>query len=143
MRVEVRADDAPVAGALVVAGVGCARPVTPLAEVGCPAADRARPALFTPCDLGSGAFGRWTVDVERLPAYRYSLDNVSDERALWTLSDGSTRRDHLFQIGNDRVIGVVDTDGFVQLFLKDRGPTFLNRVEMSRDGHLMTLIRRY
>ncbi len=118
-----------VAGAIVVAGVGCARPVTSLAEVGCPAADRARPALFTPCDLGSGAFGRWTVDVDGLPAYRYSLDNASDERALWTLSDDSTRRDHLFQIGNDRVIGVVDTDGFVQLFLKDRGPTFLNRVD--------------
>ncbi len=113
----------------VLAGTGCARPIADLAEVGCPAADRAQPEVFAPCDLGSGAFGRWTVDVDGLPAYRYMLDNAADERALWTLSDGSTRRDHLFQIGNDRVIGVVDTDGFVQLFLKDRGPTFLNRVD--------------
>lgn len=129
--------DAPavarVATAVVVVALGstlgaCPRPIAPL-EVGCPPAPRDEPQVFLSCDLGSGAFGRWTLDVHQLPAYRYTLDNPTDERALWTLSDGSTRRDHLFQIGNDRVIGVVDTDGFAQLFLKDRGPTFLNRVD--------------
>ncbi|MBI1946064.1 MAG: hypothetical protein HYS27_10230 [Deltaproteobacteria bacterium] len=118
---------------VVLAASACPRPVTRLAEAGCPPADRAAPSTFPPCDLGSGAFGRWTVDVDGLPAYRYTLDNAADDRALWTLSDGSTRRDHLFQIGNDRVIGVVDTDGFVQLFSKDRGPTFLNRVDRLQD----------
>lgn len=113
--------------ALLVAA-GCPRPLVPL-EVGCPPAARDQPDAFTPCDLGSGHHGRWTVGDEGLPAYRYTLDQANDARALWTLSDGSTRRDALFQIGNDRVIGVVDTDGFAQLFLKDRGPTFLNRVD--------------
>lgn len=114
---------------LLLAGLGCPRPLAEPEQVGCPAVDRGAPKGFLPCDLGSGAFGRWTVDVDGLPAYRYTLDQTADDRALWTLSDGSTRRDHLFQIGNDRVIGVVDTDGFTQLFLKDRGPTFLNRVD--------------
>ena len=131
------------AGAVVVVGLGCARPIAPL-EVGCLPAAREQPSLFRACDLGSGAFGRWTVDVDGLPAYRYTLDNAADERAPWTLSDGSTRRDHLFQIGNDRVIGVVDTDGFVQLFVKDRGPTFLNRVDrlQGRSGGGYSWVRR-
>lgn len=119
---------ASLGAAFLVATAGCPRPIEAL-EVGCPPAPRDEPQVFRTCDLGSGAFGRWTVDVDGLPAYRYTLDNASDERAVWTLSDGGTRRDHLFQIGNDRIIGVVDTDGFAQLFLKDRGPSFLNRVD--------------
>lgn len=132
LRLGVRAS-AVLAVLVISAHSGCPRPVEPLAEVGCPPADRVTPAVFPTCDLGSGAFGRWTVDVDGLPAYRYTLDNAADDRAQWTLSDGSTRRDHMFQIGNDRVIGVTDTDGFTQLFLKDRGPTLLNRVDRLQD----------
>ncbi|MDP2343720.1 MAG: hypothetical protein Q8O67_22365 [Deltaproteobacteria bacterium] len=84
-------------------------------------------------EAGSGVFGSWFVDDDGLPAYRYTLDQRTDARAEWFLSDGSVRRDHLFQIGNDRLIGVVDTDGFAQVFLKDRGPQFLNKLDLPGD----------
>jgi hypothetical protein len=83
----------------------------------------------SPAAEGSGIFGTWIDDDDGLPAYRYTLDQRVDARAEWTLSDGSVRTDHLFQIGNDRLIGVVDTDGFAQIFLKDR-----DDVDVDDDG---------
>jgi len=111
---------------LVVAG--CTPPPQELAcrLPSAEAADR-----FVTCNQGAGIFGRWVVDDQQLPAYAYDFD-AADPRGEWVLSDGTVRRDHLFQIGNDRVIGVADDRGFVQLFVRDRGPVFLNRVDLSQ-----------
>ncbi len=116
----------------LVVWIACAPPPPAYAPSRCDPVALDRPRTFAWCDVGSGVFGRWGLDAYGLPAYLYTGD-ATDPRAQWTLSDGSVRTDHLFQIGNDRVIGVVDTGGFVQLFVKDRGPLFANKLNLD-DG---------
>lgn len=89
-----------------------------------------QPDQFLSCTRGSGVFGQWVVDDQGLPAYQYDFDAAGDPRGAWVRSDGSVRTEHLFQLGNDRIIGVADNRGFVQLFSRDRGPVFLNRVSL-------------
>jgi hypothetical protein len=101
-------------------------------EPTCQPADPVRPDTFPPCDVGSGAFGRWVTDEHGLPAFLYTADQQTDARALWVTTDFKERTDHLFQIGNDRLIAVLSNDGFVQIFNRDRLPTFLNRVNLNK-----------
>lgn len=117
---------------LAVGGLGLVLSCSsPPAELGCPLPSADAPDRFQACLHGSGVFGRWVVDDQGLPAYAYDFD-AADPRGQWELSDGSVRTDHLFQLGNDRVIGVADSRGFVQLFARDRGPVFLNRVDLAQ-----------
>ncbi len=74
-----------------------------------------------------GAFGHWTLDAAGLPAYVYEMDQYNDLRALYPNTQGLNRRDHWHQIGNDRVTGLASNDGTVQLYVADRGGTFVNR----------------
>lgn len=87
------------------------------------------PRLFVPTDEGSGAFGRWIIDRHGLPAYRYDLDQYDDDTAVFPNSEGTDRRDHWHQIGNDRITALAANDGTIQVYLCDRGGVFLNRFE--------------
>jgi hypothetical protein len=87
------------------------------------------PRTFKPATQGSGAFGRWTLDQARLPAYEYRMDQYRDARAKYPDSEWRNRRDHWHQIGNHRVTALASNDGTVQLYLCDYGGVFLNRFE--------------
>lgn len=78
---------------------------------------------------GSGIFGQWTNDGAGLPAYDYTFDQYSDPRALFPNSEKLDRRDHWHQVGNQRVTALASNDGTVQVYLGDRGGTFLNKFE--------------
>ncbi|MFH2008567.1 MAG: hypothetical protein ABI333_18415 [bacterium] len=109
---------------------GCVEP--PAHTRDCALPDPTQLDRFEPCAAGAGIFGQWVVDDQGLPAYEYDFDQEGDDRALWELSDGTLRRDHLFQVGNDRINAVASNQGFVQLFARERGPVFLNRVDLSQ-----------
>jgi hypothetical protein len=81
---------------------------------------------FTDTAYGSGAYGRWILDENGLPAYRYDLNQFEDDRAAYPVSEGAFRRDHWHQVGNERITGIASNDGTVQVFLADRGGLFLN-----------------
>lgn len=87
------------------------------------------PRTFKPATQGGGAFGQWTLDGARLPAYQYNMDQYLDERAKYPDSEWPNRRDHWHQIGNHRVTGLASNDGTVQVYLCDYGGVFLNRFE--------------
>ncbi len=98
-----------------------------------PAPSRAQsvsaPETFEPTDEGSGLFGKWILDEEGLPAYEYSFDQYKDARAWYPNSENLDRRDHWHQIGNQRITALASNDGTVQVYIGDRGGTFLNRFE--------------
>jgi hypothetical protein len=87
------------------------------------------PRVFVPSEEGSGNFGRWIVDSDGLPAYQYEIDQYKDPRAYYPNSEGIDRRDHWHQVGNYRITALVSNDGTVQVYIGDRGGTFLNRYE--------------
>ena len=87
------------------------------------------PRVFQRNDKGSGRFGAWTLDSAGLPAYEYRLDQYKDVRARYANTEGVDRRDHWHQIGNERVTALASNDGTVQVYVADRGGTFLNRFE--------------
>lgn len=90
---------------------------------------------FTSTPEGSGIFGQWTVDKAGLPAYDYQLDQYADVRAAFSNSESLDRRDHWHQIGNRRVTALGSNDGTVQVYLGDRGGTFLNKFEAWQSDH--------
>ncbi len=103
-------------------------PPTPVED--CQPASLTDPSAFVDCPAGSGGFGRWIVDEHGLPAYDYTADQAYDERAQWLTSEDRPRRDHWFQLGNDRMVATASNDGFVQFMHRDRGPTWLNRIDL-------------
>ncbi len=84
---------------------------------------------FTPTSIGSGAFGKWVIDADGLPAYQYDLDQYADPRAKYQNSQGLDRRDHWYAIGNDRLNVLAGNDGTIQVYIGDRGGMFLNHFD--------------
>ncbi|HVP20588.1 MAG TPA: hypothetical protein VMS73_01885 [Anaerolineaceae bacterium] len=109
-----------------------ATPIDALRPDLCPA--RGDMCNFEPTDVGSGAFGRWIIDSAGLPAYSYEFDQYQDQRALYPNSERRARHDHWYQIGNDHITALASNDGTVQVYLGDRGGSFLNRFEAGSDG---------
>lgn len=79
--------------------------------------------------LGSGIFGKWTIDADGLPAYDYQLDQYQSTDARYQNSMNLDRRDHWYAIGNDRITALASNDGTLQVFMADRGGVFLNRFD--------------
>ena len=78
-------------------------------------------------NYGSGYFGEWITDEFGLPAYRYTCNQVTDEKAKTiTNEDWRKNTEHLHQVGNDRVVGVASNYGYVQLRQDEGAPKFLN-----------------
>jgi hypothetical protein len=104
------------------------------------------PETFEPTDEGSGIFGKWILDGAGLPAYEYTLDQYRDARAWYPNSENLDRRDHWHQVGNQRLTALASNDGTVQVYIGDRGGTFLNRFEAwqsdrAEQGLLTLLVR--
>ena len=81
---------------------------------------------------GSGIFGDWHVDRFGLPAYRYTLDELTDPRARQAELAGST--DAWSQVGNDRFVANAYNHGYVQLWSQDRTAQWMNRYD-AEQGH--------
>jgi hypothetical protein len=76
---------------------------------------------------GSGHFGEWITDQFRLPAYRYTCNQVTDPKAVSPVHKqwrGPT--DHTHQVGNDRIVAAVSNYGYVQVRQDEGSPKFLN-----------------
>ncbi len=95
---------------------------------------------FVADESGSGVFGRWILDGDGLPAYRYELDQYRDRRAAYPNSEGLDRRDHWHLFGNDRVNALASNDGTIQVYLGDRGGVWLNWIP-PQEASLPVLLR--
>ena len=76
---------------------------------------------------GSGHFGEWIEDEFGLPAYRYTCDQTTDPKAVTKVTPGILgEREHVHQVGNDRVTAIVSNYGHVRVRQDEGGPKFLN-----------------
>jgi hypothetical protein len=85
-----------------------------------------------------GHFGNWALDAAGLPVFRYTLDQSSTEgaataAAYFALARQSStewrnKTDNLFEIGNDRLVVVASSFGYVQVRQDELGPKFLQDV---------------
>ncbi|NVM36436.1 MAG: hypothetical protein HWN81_12630, partial [Candidatus Lokiarchaeota archaeon] len=77
--------------------------------------------------FGSGYFGEWIEDEFGLPAYRYTCDQINDPKAIIPLNEKlRSNKEHLHQVGNDRLVGVASNFGYVQVRQDEGCPKFLN-----------------
>jgi Glycosyl hydrolase 36 superfamily, catalytic domain/Glycosyltransferase family 36 len=127
-------------GVVVLLLLGCAPdevldPVREPAYV--PPAERCEPVeldapdRFSYCNEGSGIFGEWQLDDGGLPVYFYGLDQNSDARASYPVTEGLDGepldpRSHWAAVGNRRLNIMASNDGHVQVVTQDRGVSYLN-----------------
>ncbi len=73
-----------------------------------------------------GIFGQWVADEFGLPAYRYRMDQINDPRGTWdTQMVGKSNR-HWHQVGNDRITAIAMNEGWIQLYMHEYGPRWIN-----------------
>ena len=78
---------------------------------------------------GSGNYGRWIKDEYGMPAFQYECDQYTIEEkmpmvnanALW-----SDYRNHISQIGNDRIVLLLSNFCYVRLRQDEGSPKLLN-----------------
>ncbi|MFW9823950.1 MAG: GH36-type glycosyl hydrolase domain-containing protein [Candidatus Thorarchaeota archaeon] len=86
-------------------------------------------------DFGSGYFGEWIEDEFGLPAYRYACDQLNDPKAITPMNEAwRSKTDHIHQVGNDRLVGIVSNFGYVQVRQDEGSPKFLNEYD-PKNGH--------
>jgi Glycosyl hydrolase 36 superfamily, catalytic domain/Glycosyltransferase family 36 len=77
--------------------------------------------------FGSGNFGTWTEDEFALPAFRYTLNQTTDPRAVTDVRPGILGpTEHIHQVGNDRIIAIASNYGHVRVRQDEGSPKFLN-----------------
>jgi Glycosyl hydrolase 36 superfamily, catalytic domain/Glycosyltransferase family 36 len=81
--------------------------------------------------FGSGSFGRWTVDGFSMPAYRYTIDELTAPQARQPELAGSTDAWH--QVGNDHIVADAFNHGYTQLWSQDREYQWMNFYDPQRD----------
>lgn len=110
------------------------------AQTAMPTEEVGDPRIFVPSDYGSGAFGRWIVDENGLPAYAYEMNQYTDSRARYPTTNHGYSRDHWHQLGNSRITGLAHNDGVVQVYIGDRGGTILNHYEAGEVRGILGMI---
>jgi hypothetical protein len=76
--------------------------------------------------FGSGYFGKWIKGEGGLPAYNYTCDQLSDNKAVTqTNTAWKGKRDHTFLFGNDRVVATCSNFGYVQIRQDEGTPKYL------------------
>jgi hypothetical protein len=78
---------------------------------------------------GSGAFGLWMEDDNGAPAYSYALDQTTNPLAVYNATIDPYQRlptDHLFHLGNDRLVALASNYGYVSIRTDEGGPKLLN-----------------
>ncbi|MGI8609279.1 MAG: GH36-type glycosyl hydrolase domain-containing protein [Candidatus Dormibacteria bacterium] len=101
--------------------VDAAAPVAP------PFLSRSTAAPDVSSTAGSGSFGTWTVDRFGLPAYRYTLDEMSAPQAAQSELAGS--RDAWSQVGNGHLLATAYNHGYTQVWSQDRQYQWMNRYD--------------
>ncbi len=82
---------------------------------------------MTKYDYGSGHFGKWIKDEFGLPAYLYTCDQIKDPKAVSPVNKKITNpREHLFLVGNDRLVSIASNFGHVRVRQDEGSPKFLN-----------------
>lgn len=80
---------------------------------------------------GSGSFGTWFLDPMGLPAYRYTIDELTAPQAAQPELAGS--RDAWHQLGNDHIVADAFNHGYIQLWSQDRTYQWMNRYDAASD----------
>jgi Glycosyl hydrolase 36 superfamily, catalytic domain/Glycosyltransferase family 36 len=80
---------------------------------------------------GSGAFGTWSVDAHKLPAYRYEIDELTSPIAPQPELSGNTNA--WSQLGNDRIVADASNHGYTQLWSQDRLYQWTNYYDPAHD----------
>jgi hypothetical protein len=76
---------------------------------------------------GSGYFGEWIQDEFGLPAFRYTCDQINDPKAKTEVNPGTlSPTEHIHQVGNDRIVGILSNFGHVRVRQDEGAPKFLN-----------------
>ena len=76
---------------------------------------------------GSGYFGEWIEDDVGLPAFRYTCDQINDQRAVTEVNAGLlAATEHIHQVGNDRLVAIASNYGHVRVRQDEGAPKFLN-----------------
>jgi hypothetical protein len=84
----------------------------------------------TNSSYGAGHFGTWFEDEFGLPAYRYTMNQTADPRAVTEVQPGVLgRTEHIHQVGNDRIIAIASNFGHVRVRQDEGAPKFLNDVD--------------
>ncbi|HEY2467056.1 MAG TPA: hypothetical protein VGI45_04325 [Terracidiphilus sp.] len=80
--------------------------------------------------FGSGRFGTWIEDEFGLPAYRYTMNQVTDPHATTDVLPGVLgKTEHIHQVGNDRITAIASNYGHVRVRQDEGSPEFLNDVD--------------
>jgi hypothetical protein len=118
--------------ALAVALSAAAQPA--LAQASSPprlSADASSPSIAS--SYGSGDFGKWTVDPWGLPAYDYTIDELTNPIASQPELSGAV--DAWSQIGNDHIVADAVNHGYVQLWSQDRLYQWMNYYDASHQHY--------
>ena len=87
------------------------------------------PESLTAADtsFGSGNFGVWETDEFGSPVYHYTCNQLEETIAITRVNPvWISPTDHMHQIGNDRLTGVVSNYGYVKIRQDEGSPKFLN-----------------
>jgi hypothetical protein len=90
-----------------------------------------------PAEYGSGNFGVWMEDEFGLPAFRYTVNQTTDPRAVTDVRPGVlSPTEHIHQVGNDRITAIASNYGHVRVRQDEGCPKFLNDLdpEMNQFG---------
>ncbi|MFW9952289.1 MAG: hypothetical protein ACFFKA_19385, partial [Candidatus Thorarchaeota archaeon] len=86
-------------------------------------------------EFGSGYFGEWVKDEFGLPAYRYTCDQINDPKAITPMNEKwRSNKEHLHQVGNDRLVAVASNYGYIQVRQDEGSPKYLNEFNPEK-GH--------
>jgi hypothetical protein len=87
-------------------------------------------------NISGGIFGKWIEGIKGVPAYKYELDQTQDPRALTMTNEAwNDRRNHIFQIGNDRITATCSNFGYIQVRQDERCPKYLNDYNPSKNQY--------
>jgi hypothetical protein len=82
---------------------------------------------------GNGYFGRWTEGLYGTPAYLYECNQIIDDKSLTMTNEAwNGRRNHIFVIGNDRIVATCSNYGYIQARQDERCPKYLNDYDPKR-----------
>ena len=82
---------------------------------------------------GSGSFGTWIEDEFGLPAFRYTANQTTDPHAATDVRPGILGpREHIHQVGNDRITALASNYGHVRARQDEGCPKILNDVDPER-----------
>ena len=86
--------------------------------------------------FGSGDLGTWETDEFGAPVYRYTCNQLTDPIAFTRVNpEWISPTNHMHQIGNDRLVGVVSNYGYVQVRQDEGSPKFLNDFDPQRGSY--------